>query len=479
MLLNVFITCRINTRKIGGVKPLVARPQTVSKCKFNFTSDAHIEQLKLIKLKKKTESKVNWAVSAYNEWRNDRLENFKYDYPIYNADLMNLDNLDPEDLQHSLCRFVPEVTKKKGDGLYPGRTLYEMIVSIQKYLNVNKIKWKLIEGEQFQELRVVLDNVMKERAQANVGLVPKQAEIISYEDEEKLWIKGLLGEENPDQLRSTILFLLGINMCFRAVEDHYNLRRPLPNQPSQLTFEHNKRGIKCLVYREDTCSKTHDGGLSDMNSDRKEVWVYPRNNVNCCPIRLVQKYLSLCPRYVRKNNFYLQSFQKPTPTQWYAEQVVGQNTLSKVIKTIMSEAGIEGFYTNHSARRTGSTRLFRAGAQHKLVNQCTGHRSDAIDKYQITSDAQRRQMSEIMAEDISNNVKELVVIDNDSKVDDKVVENVPKVSNVTITRNESDAIHANPNLDSNSVGNLVTKLLEGVKKQGKSTIKIQIEIHNE
>ena len=88
-------------------------------------------------------------------------------------------------------------------------------------------------------------------------------------------------------------------------------------------------------------------------------------------------------------------------------------------------------------------------------------------------------MSEIMADDTSNNVKELVVIDNDSKVDDKVVENVPKVSNVTITRNKSDAIHTNPNLDSNSVGNLVTKLLEGVKKQGKSTIKIQIEIHNE
>ena len=216
-----------------------------------------------------------------------------------------------------------------------------------------------------------------------------------------------------------------------------------------------------------------------MNLDRKEVWVYPRNNVNRCPIRLVQKYLSLCSRYVRKNNFYLQSLQKPNPTKWYAEQVVGQNTLSKSIKTIMGEAGIERFYTNHSARRTGSTRLFRAGVQRKLVKECTGHRSDAIDKYQITSDAQRQQMSEIMADDTSNNVKELVVIDNDSKVDDKVVEIVPKVSNVTITRNESDAIHANPNLDSNSVDNLVTKLLEGVKKQGKSTIKIQIEIHNE
>ena len=38
----------------------------------------------------------------------------------------------------------------------------------------------------------------------------------------------------------------------------------------------------------------------------------------------------------------------------------------------METAGIVGFYTNHSARCTGGTRLFRAGMQRKLVKETTG-----------------------------------------------------------------------------------------------------------
>ena len=98
-------------------------------------TEKKIDELKQIKLKKKSESKVNWAVSAYVEWRNERLYKFNYDVGIYYADLLDLENLTAENLQHALCRFVPEVNKKKGEGLYPGRTLYEMIVAIQKYLD--------------------------------------------------------------------------------------------------------------------------------------------------------------------------------------------------------------------------------------------------------------------------------------------------------------------------------------------------------
>ena len=72
--------------------------------------------------------------------------------------------------------------------------------------------------------KTVLDNVMKEHTAANIGVVPKQAELITYEMEKKLWEKGVLGEENPDQLRNTVLFILGVNMYLRAVEDHYNLQ---------------------------------------------------------------------------------------------------------------------------------------------------------------------------------------------------------------------------------------------------------------
>ena len=108
-------------------------------------------------------------------------------------------------------------------------------------------------------------------------------------------------------------------------------------------------------------SKTHDGGLKDMRSDRKEVWVFPNEDNSKCCVRLVEKYLKLCPQVTKKNNFYLQSLSKPTPSQWYRDQVVGQTTLAKTVKRLFKEADIEGFFTNHSCRRSGATRLFQAG----------------------------------------------------------------------------------------------------------------------
>ena len=53
---------------------------------------------------------------------------------------------------------------------------------------------------------------MKERALMNLGTVKKQANVISTEFEAHLWDSGILGEDNPDKLRSTVLFLLGIHL---------------------------------------------------------------------------------------------------------------------------------------------------------------------------------------------------------------------------------------------------------------------------
>ena len=157
----------------------VAKRTSVSRRKFSFSSEAHIEQLRQIRLKKRTEAKMYWGVNAYNEWHEERLLNFNYDVGIYEANLNDLPTLTKENLEHAMLRFIPEVTKKKGSGLYPGRTLYQLCQSIQKYLNVNKLPWKLVKGHEFQDLKVVLDNVMKERAEANIGMVKKQAQVIT------------------------------------------------------------------------------------------------------------------------------------------------------------------------------------------------------------------------------------------------------------------------------------------------------------
>ena len=57
----------------------------------------------------------------------------------------------------------------------------------------------------------------------------------------------------------------------------------------------------------------------------------------------------------------------------------------------------EGFFTKHSLRKTGTIRLFRQAADQKIVNEFTGHNSDAVDAYQITSDEERKEISKIIA----------------------------------------------------------------------------------
>ena len=163
---------------------------------------------------------------AFNEWREDRLYRFQYDVGIFYADLNDVGTLTKENLNHTLCRFIPEVMKQKGHGPYLGRTLYQMIKVIQKHLNVNKLDWKLVEGcdKEFEDTKVVLDNVMKERTAQNIGVNRCQANVITEEIEDRLWNEGYLGEDTPEKLQNTVLFLLGIHVMLCAVDKHYHLK---------------------------------------------------------------------------------------------------------------------------------------------------------------------------------------------------------------------------------------------------------------
>ena len=78
-----------------------------------------------------------------------------------------------------------------------------------------------------------------------------------------------------------MLFLLGINLALRAGDEHYHLRRDSNDKKSQLVFERNQVGDRCLVYYEDTCTKTNNGGLKHMHKECKIVWIFPnKENVN-------------------------------------------------------------------------------------------------------------------------------------------------------------------------------------------------------
>ena len=468
---------RINSKRRAIERSRMSMTKSVSR-NFNVVSDKRIEHLKQIQLKPKTEAEVNWGVNVYNEWRNNRLFTFRYDVGIYYADLNDLKSLTKENLNHSLCSFIPDVTKQRGEGPYPGHTLYQMIVAIQMHLNVNKLPWKLLEAgdSAFSDVRVVLDNVMKERTAMNVGVTKHQASVIMFEMENRLWESGVLGEENPEQLRNTVLFMPGMNVTLRTVDEHYNLRREMPSKVSQIQFERDPNGTKCLVYREDFVTKRHDGGINDRKTQRKEVWVYPNDeNISRCTVCLVEKYLSLCPIYYKKKNFYLQSLQKPSPKQWYAEQVIGVHTISKITADLMKAAEIEGYFTNHSLRRSGGTRLFRAGVDRKLVKEFTGHRSDAVDQYQIHGFDQRKKISSIV-QGLSNQEESSVSSNCSEKVEENN-KNCNKSSRESMKVGETTCSCSK--INASNVTDIVSELLKQTSKRGKTVITIEIEVQNE
>ena len=101
-----------------------------------------------------------WAVRACNQWRNNKLQDIvNFDYKIFDSNLDDVDKLNKENFEYSLCRFVPEVTKVRDGSDYLAETLYEMCI-----VNEKCKQWKLVYGPDFKQLRTVLDNFMKERS---------------------------------------------------------------------------------------------------------------------------------------------------------------------------------------------------------------------------------------------------------------------------------------------------------------------------
>ena len=161
-----------------------------------------------------------------------------------------------------------------------------------------------------------------------------------------------------------------------------------------------------------------------------------------------------------------------TPKLWYQEQVIGKNTISKVVKELVRKAKIEGFFTNHSLRRSGGTRLFRAGVDRKLVKEFTGHRSDAVDSYQVTSFEQRQMLSKVV-QGVHNNSTLCKTKECECKNSEKLV----KVDECKekVTSENLEKVEVTPG----NVAAIVTELLKSTKNNKKTVIRIEVEVHND
>ncbi|XP_022793730.1 uncharacterized protein LOC111332623 [Stylophora pistillata] len=274
-------------------------------------------------------------------------------------------------LDFTLDRFVAEVRKEDGQE-YPGKTLYEILSSIQMYLRVQRkrnITWIDKKGCTFRNLNSAVNFVLKERARQGIGVDVNKANLITHEQENYLWQHGFLGSENAELLCDTL--------C-------------------------DELGREFLQYTKDI-SKTNSGGLSHLCIKRKVVPAYKNlTNVERYPAELYKKYLSHVPNKVSDNAFYLRALTKPNGEIWYYKKAAGRETLGMVVKEIMKKAQFDGQYTNHSLRRSCATRLYDGGVSEQLIQETTGHpSSDGVRAYKCTSSALKREASKILQGSLS------------------------------------------------------------------------------
>ena len=126
-----------------------------------------------------------------------------------------IDEMSDEDLYFLLGRFVAEVRKEDGQD-YPGKTIYEMICSLQCYLRFQRYGPLFPldkKGCKFCNLNSALNFVLKERAGEGIGSITSQAEVITPDQMEYLWENGFLGSDMPELLRNTIQWNPAITKC--------------------------------------------------------------------------------------------------------------------------------------------------------------------------------------------------------------------------------------------------------------------------
>ena len=109
---------------------------------------------------------------------------------------------------------------KKQDGTeYPGNSLHGLVCAIQRYLKSQCGKdFRFFNDDFFSKLRTSLDTVMKEGSAAGIGVHSKRAKVITFDEENQLWSKNILGDGNDKQSVETLVYLLGLHFALREVE---------------------------------------------------------------------------------------------------------------------------------------------------------------------------------------------------------------------------------------------------------------------
>ena len=146
-------------------------------------------------------------------------------------------------------------------------------------------------------------------------------------------------------------------------------------------------------------SKNHHGGVND--SLHGETVTIVDNSSPYSHVAILDVYLTKAPRVdVENDNLFYLSPLPFTPLRehsWYFSDPFSFKALATLFKSMTTEAGLEGNFTNHSLRATGATVLYDAGIPEGVIQKHTGHKSlDALRCYDRTTMTLNLEVSNLL-----------------------------------------------------------------------------------
>lgn len=112
-----------------------------------------------------------------------------------------------------------------------------------------------------------------------------------------------------------------------------------------------------------------------------------------CLVEIYRLYIGLVEVFAKNGNAF---YYKASKAKFGFEKVpVGINTLNKVLPDLCEAAGVKR-KTAHCLRVTCASSLFNAGVEEKLIRERTGHRSNALLKYEKPSEENKGKVSYLL-----------------------------------------------------------------------------------
>ena len=115
--------------------------------------------------------------------------------------------------------------KESGDPYTP-RSIVQLISGLNCKISLHGSGVNITDNKcpSFQPLHTVLDNHFSSLHSQGIGTVRKQAGLLTFEKENRLWELEVLSAETPMSLLNAMFVHNGINLVLRGGQEHHGLK---------------------------------------------------------------------------------------------------------------------------------------------------------------------------------------------------------------------------------------------------------------